>query len=267
MIKNINGRTLFAIALILFGSITLLNNSKIIPYDFADIFIIFWPIPIILLGLNTMVKSWKQRHKTHPFQSPSFLIGLLFLLFATNVQLSNLGLPYLQVRSFWDWFWPLIIIFIGLQVLTHEKAFSLRKRKGKGRNAERTPPLTIENASKHTIWIGESRIGDNPFELDDASYELGIGELSVNLTQAIMDEKEIQLDIRGWVGSINVYIPSNLPAQIHSSISLGSMTVVGSIQEGISKELTIQTEGFHEAKKRIILNVNLSVGEIRVLKV
>ncbi len=104
------GGIFFPIVLIAIGVVILLKNTGALTGDIWDLFLQLWPILIIAMGLDSLVRR-------QGVVGPVFWIavGAVFLL-------SNLGLIALNP---WDLFlrmWPVIIIAIGLDILVGRRS-------------------------------------------------------------------------------------------------------------------------------------------------
>ena len=99
------GSLFFALLLIIVGVIFLLSNTGVIQGDVWSLIGQFWPLLLIVIGLDSI-------YKREGLVAPTFLIGigLIFLL-------ANLG--YLSV-SVWQMvltLWPILLIAIGFDIL------------------------------------------------------------------------------------------------------------------------------------------------------
>ncbi|MBN2433058.1 MAG: hypothetical protein JXQ27_16420 [Acidobacteria bacterium] len=97
----------FALAVILFGTVALLENLEVHPeYDFWK----FWPAALILLGLGDL---FKKPYGKHAFGGMLFVgVGAFWL--AENL-LSGFDVSLWQL-------WPLILIGFGVKLLLHKKS-------------------------------------------------------------------------------------------------------------------------------------------------
>lgn len=108
-------RILLSLALIAFGVICLLNNLGITSITFGYAINLIWPSLLIILGLILVIN----------LRSVLAMIGGLLLMVAGALFLvNNTGLWKIDFHFAWNILWPLIVVFIGANLLFHEHAAS-----------------------------------------------------------------------------------------------------------------------------------------------
>lgn len=95
-----NPRYILGIALILFAILLFLTNLGIIPFAIGDIIANLWPLVIIAIGANILIKGKKNSFLPG---SITVLVGIICLIEELNI------FPW----DFWDLFWPMLLILIG----------------------------------------------------------------------------------------------------------------------------------------------------------
>lgn len=247
-------RLFIALLLITIGVLFLLNNFGLIEIDLADLISKLWPIIILYIGLIFLIRGLWPLFTRRKIHEPYLIMGSILLLLGWNFLAKHLDLPSIDFITLWNFFWPLLIIYIGFRILFR-------------RNTSKYKADWEYYSEKGNNWIGEMNIGDKPFEVEDKYYWLGVGTTDLNLTKAIFPDRETNLQVEGMIGEINIYLPPDIPVKITGQIHLGSITILGEEQSGFSKSVSYKTKGFDTATKRIVLHTNLSIGEIRVVQV
>src|SRR5690606_14620204 len=74
-----------------------------------------------------------------------------------------------------------------------------------------------EEANVKKSFIGEVHYTER-FELKDFSIQQAIGDVKIDLTKALVHEGETVIIVNGWVGSIDIYVPYDLPVFIDASV-------------------------------------------------
>lgn len=99
------GSIFFALLLIVLGVIFLLSNTGMIQGDVWSLVAQFWPLLLIVIGLDSI-------YKREGFAAPTFLIGigLIFLL-------ANLGYLSVNVLQMVLTLWPILLIAIGFDIM------------------------------------------------------------------------------------------------------------------------------------------------------
>jgi len=97
-------RSIIGLVILVLGGFMLLNSMGFASFEFS--FDIIWPILLILFGIGRINDS----KESTSLGIIATAIGLIYLL-------KNLGLPFLAEFSLFKFFWPVIIIMIGLSLL------------------------------------------------------------------------------------------------------------------------------------------------------
>ena len=103
-IVHIDRGFFFPLLLIALGSFLFLSNLGYVQGSAWDIFAKYWPVLLILMGLDGFIKQdgWVW---------PTFLVGL-----GTVLLLGNLDLMPISAGAMLARFWPIILVAIGLDV-------------------------------------------------------------------------------------------------------------------------------------------------------
>lgn len=105
-------RMILALALIAVGFICLLNNLGITSITFSYAFGLLWPSLLIALGVMLVVN----------FRSMLVMVGgLLLMVTGALFLVHNTGLWRIDFRFAWGILWPLIVVFIGANLLFHQR--------------------------------------------------------------------------------------------------------------------------------------------------
>ena len=62
-------------------------------------------------------------------------------------------------------------------------------------------------------------------------------------------------------------LPSQLPTRVNALCQLGSIEILGVEDGGIVKHTSFQTPDFEEADQRLVLDLSMVCGELRVVRV
>lgn len=123
-----------------------------------------------------------------------------------------------------------------------------------------TPPL------KQSL-IGNLYLTGSRWELKDMNIWHGIGDVKIDLSRALIHEKETVIMISGWIGDIDLYIPYDLDVSFIANVNMGDIHVFGNKQGGLNRSISLTTSGFHQATKRVRIVVTLLIGDIDMIYV
>lgn len=127
-------------------------------------------------------------------------------------------------------------------------------------------------------FVGEIRLGDRPWALENSSYSLGVGEVYMDLTTALLEEGVTYVNLSGWVGSVQIIVPEDLAIDVSADVNIGSVEIFGEEQEfsrhhksrrsGVSSNLLCyRSEDYDEALKKVRINASVNIGEVSVKRV
>lgn len=127
-------------------------------------------------------------------------------------------------------------------------------------------------------FIGEIRLGDQPWALENSSYSLGVGEVYMDLTTALLEEGVTYVNLSGWVGSVQIIVPEDLAIDVSADVNVGSVEIFGEEQEfskhskqrrsGVSTNLLCyRSKNYDQALKKVRINASVNIGEVSVKRV
>ncbi len=255
---------IFGILILLFGVYFLLENLGY-QMGLGDMISTYWPIIVVLYGAKMMFKGlinfykgFKKRHwHTGNILWGAFIAGIGIALLGNKLGWFSIGL-----KEFWNITWPLLIIFFGLSILfrsqwkNREIFFEIDTDKKK---------YTI-NRRKH--FIGETTYGDgSAWNLEDLHLWHGIGSSFIDLTTAIVPDRETYIDISGLIGEVTVLVPQGLPAKVNVDVRIGEVTVFNHNQGGTGRFIAYTSDGYEDATRKVNIMISLSIGEVTVKQV
>lgn len=258
-------RLFAALLVIAAGTLFLLDNFRVIQLSPRAIIADFWPLILIYFGLTNLIQCLRASLDGRKLRSGELLFALLLLFLGGNFLAMNLGYTHVSWSNIWK-LWPLFLIYWGVQLLF----FPRRKKQGssdykEGKGGHRSH-RQHGNQYEYNL-LGEINIGKVPFSLESKDYWIGVGSIELNLTQAIIPEGETVLRASGLIGSINIYLPSQLPARVSGMTQIGSVELLGTQEGGFVKHTSFQSPGFEEAEQRLVLDLSMICGEIRVVRI
>ena len=160
-------------------------------------------------------------------------VGVVLLLNAVGVRLGNvLGVMFAA-----------LIIVVGLALL---------------RRSRRPVRPTFQDR-----FFGELRVTDG-WTGADATYQVGVGELVLDLTKAQPSEGERAIEVNVVVGRAEVIVPKDLALAVEAEVTVGAARVLGQESGGLMRRLTSTSPDYATATRKVRLNADVTVGELVV---
>ncbi|ADU31170.1 cell wall-active antibiotics response protein LiaF [Evansella cellulosilytica] len=273
-------KNIFGLLILTIGLLFLLSNTGLIDTDVTSIFSTFWPILIVLIGLKMFFEGsiyFFQSLKRDNVSFSKAVWGALILAIGIILLGNNAEWFAYTLSDLWSWIWPLLIVYIGFKLIFNKRndiIIDLNWDKGstdhhhsddvsiKKKNKEKK-----KQSEKHHAFIGDIQLGKHPFEIDGTNISMGIGSIEVDLTRAVLKEGENMIDIRSWIGSVEILVPRDMAVKAVADVRIGEVTLFDDTYSGTSRKATYTSPNFHDADKRVILYVNLNIGDVEVLTV
>lgn len=237
---------------------------------------VLWPLLIAAAGVYGLFQT--KRRKI-PWTS-LFLIafGVLLSLKGTHRFL------WLNHIGFWGLLIALLIITAGLSLMFHGGGrfgpiVQIQwdhddKQSQQGDNAEMVNVAELKARSKkrrtaRTDWrlLGDISLGRSPWVLRDMSLWNGLGDVRVNLATAHIEEDTYYIHISGWLGSVRVLVPEDLPVCVDAHVSLGNIVVFGDKHAGTGRSSQFEDPAFASAKRRCYVTIESHLGDVEVVRV
>ena len=117
------------------------------------------------------------------------------------------------------------------------------------------------------MFVGNVRMMDHIYELEDINVQYGACDVEIDLTTAMIPEGETVIVIRGVVGNIRLYVPYDIELSLNHSVIVGRVLLPCHEETGFNRNVTFRTEQYKEAPRRIKIISSLVVGDTEVRKV
>ncbi len=311
-------RPFAGVLLITLGALYLLTNIGVIPLGLREVISLYWPAVIILWAGYRLVEGFflktTAKHKFNRiYWSLGFIIiggvllenrvdyitpesiglwgilfsliiiyaGLSIVLFKSNTMEFRIGGKDVQDRcreeSREDW-----EVFPGEHKNEIKERIKQKQRRKKEKfrqkNGEEQRKYGYTSNKDRFHFVGEIRLGDQPWALENSSYSLGVGEVYMDLSTALLEEGVTYVNLSGWVGSVQIIVPEDLAIDVSADVNIGSVEIFGEEQEfsrhhknrrsGVSSNLLCyRSEDYDEALKKVRINASVNIGEVSVKKV
>lgn len=176
-------RTWLGIIIIIIGIGFLLEQMDVIP--FVDVLAKGWPFILIFIGLT---QFFQKGHST-AFTGPLFIVvGVIFLLYEWT--------DY----NFLTYLWPLFIIYIGFVFVFYR--------------ARANKHIDEEHMLESVAIFSGSEIKSRSNPLQGGSITAIFGGSEIDLTEAVVTDKQITIEIVSIFGGVSLSVPDNVHIHI-----------------------------------------------------
>lgn len=266
-VKEIMSKYIFGLLIIFFGFYFLLEN---IGYDIGlnEIIDDYWPVIIVVIGLKMLFNglvNFSSGYRKNLWITGALLRGVIvtgigIILLGNNLEWFSFGLG-----DVWNLFWPLLLIYFGLKIIFDTPRF---KYKGEKFELNFETGYKGSKPNKRKLWVGEAVYGmGGAWQLDDIQIWHGIGECTVNLSSAIIPEREVFIELTGLIGEVTVLVPQDLAMKVNVDVGVGEVTVFNHNQSGTSRFISYASEDYDRAVRKVNLLISFKVGEVNVKRV
>jgi len=107
------------------------------------------------------------------------------------------------------------------------------------------------------------RYGD--WQVSDEEIWLGVGDIRLDMTGADIPVGETQIRILGFVGDVRVRVPEDVGVSVSCASFVTEARVLGRKHSRLFfAPLQVSSEGYEEAERKLRLEINCFVGDIKV---
>lgn len=120
------------------------------------------------------------------------------------------------------------------------------------------------NPLLQNIFIGNKKLGDQVFELDDINIQTGIGNIVIDLSMTMIPPGETVIVIRGLIGNIQVLVPYDVATTVNHSVLIGKLNTFSEVEEGFNKNVTYVQKGYGTATRKVKIVTSTIIGDLEV---
>lgn len=111
--------------------------------------------------------------------------------------------------------------------------------------------------------IGHVRSAEG-WSVDDAVIQTVLGDIRLDLRDADLPAGDTNLTLLCWLGTIEVRVPGGIGLDATAQAIVGTVDVLDRREEGLIRDIHVQTPGFAAAERRLHLRLSTVVGELVV---
>lgn len=192
----------------------------------------FWPLLLVLLGLS---------HQVGRAGLGSRIWGVLLIAGGGLALVHTLGLAAVR----WDLIWPVGLVVLGAVVIFG--IFAARRR----RKQLAASPVHGSAIGVAVMASRQDRWGDQEF--DGGEIKAVMGELEMDLSDAVMKGDEARLRVKVVMGEVRLRVPREWQVLVEGSPTLGEV-----------KDRTRPFPGEAELRPRLVLECDVVMGSLEV---
>lgn len=208
----------FPVALIAIGALFLVINLEIIPGVDYDALGRFWPLILILVGVWRLAAS---RGRSLGLPIALIAIGALFLLI--DLVFSLIGLVSVVFGEVW--FWPIILIAVGILIAARAIRGGRRSDTDTRRQSD---PFTPSGGSGAIIDVDVPAVNMEgvhttapDFVDGKADFNVVMGKAEVDFRSATLTHKPSTLEVSVVMGQAIIHAPPEWVVQLNINTTMG----------------------------------------------
>jgi len=125
------------------------------------------------------------------------------------------------------------------------------------------PHASVHHRSAHRLFLN-MRLDEQSWVLKSMSFWQAIGEIRLDLSLAMPEEKETSIVLQGLVGDVDLTIPEDYGLQIEASVLIGQVGFGQTKDGGMVHRLSWQSPDFDQREYRVKLQLFYLVGDIKI---
>lgn len=125
------------------------------------------------------------------------------------------------------------------------------------------PPAFGNYTNKHKLFLN-LRLNEQSWVLHSLSYWHVIGEIRMDMTIAVPEDKETTIVLQGLVGDLDLIIPEDCGIQVEASVLLGQISFKQTKEGGMFHRLSWRSPNYDDCEQQLKLQLFYLVGDIKI---
>lgn len=201
-------RIIGGLLVILVGVAWLLNNLGMTTIPVTWYVFRLWPLIFVYWGVSGVLDALRQRGAGLVAVVNAGVAAAGLLLLANNFGWLQIGLG-----DIFRLVLPILVILAGISLLRTARGFT--------------------GGTTHWAILSGLEVGKVPFKLEDSSFLTIMGGGSLDLTEAEIDQPEVNLYCLAIMGGWEIKVPQNLRVDVMAESLLGGCEIFGEGSGGI----------------------------------
>jgi lia operon protein LiaF len=125
------------------------------------------------------------------------------------------------------------------------------------------PPAFGNYVGKHKLFLN-MRHDEQSWVLQSMSFWHAIGEIRMDMSLAVPEDKETTIVLQGLVGDLDLMVPDDYGIQVEASVLLGQVSFKQIKEGGMFHRLSWRSPNYDECEQRVKLQLFYLVGDIKI---
>lgn len=170
------------------------------------------------------------------------LIGALLIIFGLMFLLENL----LDINM-WTFCWPVGLILLGALLILR-------------------PQMSGSNMAIQQKLLGDIH-RSGAWQVTNEEFWIGVGDVDLDMLNADIPDGETKLRVFGFVGDVEMLVPSNVGISANCMGGIMDVKVIGKEQTNFLSTFHMVSDDYLTAERKVLLETNFFVGEIKIRRV
>jgi lia operon protein LiaF len=125
------------------------------------------------------------------------------------------------------------------------------------------PQAVGSHENKHKLFLN-MRHDEQSWVLHSMSFWHAIGEIRMDISLAVPEDKETTIVLQGLVGDLNLIVPDDYGIQVEASVLLGQISFKQIKEGGMFHRLSWKSPNYEQCEHRLKLQLFYLVGDIKI---
>ena len=143
----------------------------------------------------------------------------------------------------WAFFWPVALIALGIW-------FVIR------------PATSISGGISSFRFIGNDH-RQGAWQVVDEEFSQFVGDIRLDLTQAVIQPGETRLRFSGFVGDLVLILPPGMGVSVTTSAFVSELNLFGQRRSSIFTPVDVSTPGYAAAERRLRVDLSYFVADAK----
>ncbi|MFT8872213.1 MAG: cell wall-active antibiotics response protein LiaF [Sporolactobacillus sp.] len=151
-------------------------------------------------------------------------------------------------------------------VQTKRRPLTLRPDRATSGGA--TTHASFIRATPGNKWFGRREHADGDYEWQDMNFQLGAGDIVLDLSRTILPNKEALVVIRHFAGRVRILVPFGVETSVRYSVVCGSLNFFGSEHcRMINESVAVQTDHYAQEEQKLAIIISAVAGTLEVKRI
>lgn len=143
--------------------------------------------------------------------------------------------------------WPVLLIGIGVWLVLR-------------------PRLTSPDSASEVLLIGDRR-RRGEWTVRSEEFWLGVGDVELDMTQAVIPPGETVLRVYSFVGDVDIFVPRSAGVAVQMNGFVIDSDVLGQDYDSFLTPVSVQSENFSTAESRLRVEMTSFVVDLKIKQV